>query len=417
MTLITVARELKAHAPFTALGALTGVAVMVVFYRLPADISYNIFYILHPSHVFLSALVTASMYGIHKYGKLRHSRDLLSFLLIGYFGSVGIATISDSIIPFAGEVLLDLPNRGLHLGFIEKWWLVNPLAVAGIAFAYFWPSTKMPHFAHVLISTWASLFHVLMALGGKLNVTVLIVAVFFLFLAVWIPCCVSDIVFPLLFLGKKRTERLFDKSTITFDEKEVLENRKRLEERNLLHLRYGMDRSAAYRFIIDRLEPAEGTLLEIGTGRGITASLLAKEFRSVTTVDISDSDIKTALLNAAYEKVLDRTSYCICDAAKLPFRDNEFEHSISINGFHHFKNPLSVISEMIRVTKKRIVVADFSESGFKIVRKEHELEGKTHEEYESSAESIGKVFEHLGYKAERAEGFHHLVFTVNKKGR
>jgi len=125
-------------------------------------------------------------------------------LLIGYTGSVGIATLSDSIIPFVGESLLNLPNKGIHIGFIEKWWLVNPLALAGIAVAYFKPSTKFPHYGHVLISTWASLFHFFMAMNQTLNLFSYIIIFFFLFLAIWIPCCVSDIVFPLLFVRQKQ---------------------------------------------------------------------------------------------------------------------------------------------------------------------------------------------------------------------
>jgi hypothetical protein len=123
--------------------------------------------------------------------------------MIGYLGSIGIATISDSIIPYFGEIVLGMPNRGIHLGFIEKWWLVNPLAIAGIAIAYFRPSTKFPHAGHVLLSTWASLFHMIMAIGQPLNLMMYIGILFFLFLAVWLPCCVSDIVFPLLFIKEK----------------------------------------------------------------------------------------------------------------------------------------------------------------------------------------------------------------------
>ncbi|OIO75096.1 MAG: hypothetical protein AUJ85_04095, partial [Elusimicrobia bacterium CG1_02_37_114] len=130
--------------------------------------------------------------------------NLWILLLIGYTGSVGIATLSDSIIPFVGESLLNLPNKGIHIGFIEKWWLVNPLALAGIAVAYFKPSTKFPHYGHVLISTWASLFHFFMAMNQTLNLFSYIIIFFFLFLAVWIPCCVSDIVFPLLFVRQKQ---------------------------------------------------------------------------------------------------------------------------------------------------------------------------------------------------------------------
>ncbi|OGW74740.1 MAG: hypothetical protein A2Z72_08025 [Omnitrophica bacterium RBG_13_46_9] len=190
--------ELRHHAPFTIFGAFTGIIIMIFFKRLPANISYKIFYTLHPLHVMLSALVTASMYGFYRYADGRHRWNFGILLIIGYVGSVGIATISDSLIPYLGESLLGMPNRGIHIGFIEEWWLVNPLAVIGIAIAALRPATKFPHAAHVLLSTWASLFHIMMSLGGRLSWFLYMAIFFFLFIAVWIPCCISDIVFPLL---------------------------------------------------------------------------------------------------------------------------------------------------------------------------------------------------------------------------
>ena len=195
-----ISKELKNHAPFTIFGAITGIIVIVFFQKLPARVSYNIFYTLHPLHVVLSALATASMYKLHKCGRLKGKCNIWILLAIGYFGSVGIATLSDSIIPYAGESLLNLPNRGIHLGFIEKWWLVNPLAILGVAIAYFKPATKFSHSGHVLLSVWASLFHIIMALGQTVNWLFYAAIFLFLFLAVWIPCCLSDIVFPLLFV-------------------------------------------------------------------------------------------------------------------------------------------------------------------------------------------------------------------------
>ncbi len=193
-----IVKELKRHAPFTAFGAITGIIIMFLFHRLPSRISYNVFYTLHPIHVVLSALVTASIYKLYGKGKVK----IWILLLIGYVGSMGIATLSDSLIPYLGESLLRLPNKGIHIGFMEKWWLVNPLAIIGIALAYFRPTTKFPHAGHVLLSTWASLSHIMMALGGGINWVLVIVTFLFLFLAVWIPCCLSDIVFPLLFVKR-----------------------------------------------------------------------------------------------------------------------------------------------------------------------------------------------------------------------
>lgn len=200
-----IGKELKNHAPFTSFGAFTGIMVMALFYQLPSHTSFTIFYILHPVHVLLSALVTSSIFEIHKHKSMKDGYILPALLVIGYTGSIGIATVSDSIIPFLGEILLNLPKREIHIGFIEKWWLVNPLALLGIAISYFRPATKFPHAGHVLLSTWASLFHMIMALGENMNIIAYIGIFLFLFLAVWIPCCVSDIVFPLLFV-KERSE-------------------------------------------------------------------------------------------------------------------------------------------------------------------------------------------------------------------
>lgn len=192
--------ELKRHVPFTTFGTLTGIAIMIAmfFAQVPRSVSVGLFWILHPLHVLLSALVTTAMYVLH--GRL----CVWSILWIGYVGSVGIATVSDSLIPFVGEWMLDLPHRGVHLGFIEKWWLVNPLSLAGILIGAWWPHTKVTHAGHVLLSTWASLFHITMAMGSGLTVVHISLIGVFLFLAVWIPCCTSDIVFPLLFARKAR---------------------------------------------------------------------------------------------------------------------------------------------------------------------------------------------------------------------
>lgn len=194
-----IASELKSHAPFTAFGTLTGLIIMAAFiqFRVPGEASAALFWLFHPLHVLLSALVTTAMYRRHAQGSIRGA------ILVGYVGSIGIATVSDSLIPFAGEWLLGLPNRGAHLGFIEKWWLVNPLAAIGISLGFIISSTKIPHAGHVLLSTWASLFHILMAMGTSVDVVLMILIAAFLFLAVWVPCCTSDIVFPLLWVDKK----------------------------------------------------------------------------------------------------------------------------------------------------------------------------------------------------------------------
>jgi hypothetical protein len=222
--------ELKAHMPFTALGALTGVVFMLLFRNIGTSASHTLFAIFHPSHVLLSAMVTAAMFKLHK-----KQTKLWVVLIIGYVGSVGIATLSDSVMPYFGEKVLGLHipahselhseyhhhdgesgtaeqhsdetekhSSKLHLGFIEEWYLVNPAAALGILIAWWYPRTKITHAAHILISTWASASHILMTAESSITIGIAMSAVVVLFLSVWLPCCVSDIVFPLLLTGEPR---------------------------------------------------------------------------------------------------------------------------------------------------------------------------------------------------------------------
>ena len=202
-----IANELVKHAPFTALGAITGIIIVaiIVLGNVPSSISHTAFYILHPLHVILSALVTTAIYRKHGSGKI------WAAILIGYSGSIGIATISDAMIPFLGGTLLGI-KMGFHVPFIEvekmpiigieTWILINSAALIGIILGYFRPTTKVPHYGHVFLSTWASLFY-FTAFGTAWWIPLLPLILLFLFIAVWIPCCTSDIVFPLLFMKNK----------------------------------------------------------------------------------------------------------------------------------------------------------------------------------------------------------------------
>ena len=178
-------------------------------------------------------MVTASLFSIH-----RSRRNFLLILVVGYFGSIGIATLSDCVVPYIGEKILGLHvpshadvhavsegehvheegcedghgevagelhgdegNGGhLHLGFIEEWYIVNPAAILGVLIAFFIPHTKFPHAGHVLLSTWASSAHIMMNSTGDFTIAIICGTFVILFIAVWLPCCISDIIFPLLFV-------------------------------------------------------------------------------------------------------------------------------------------------------------------------------------------------------------------------
>lgn len=220
-----IIRELRVHAPFTLFGAVTGLAAMLLFAKAPSEVNLRLFQVFHPIHVALSAVVAASLFRLHE-----KRRGFLVVVIVGYFGAIGIATLSDSILPFFGESILGVavPTHAhehgptgvpaqeaahdhahdhdpadrprIYLGFLEDWYLVTPAALLGILIAWFWPRTKFPHAGHILISTWASSFHMLMNTHRELTPMLFFGAFMVLFLAVWLPCCVSDIIFPMLFV-------------------------------------------------------------------------------------------------------------------------------------------------------------------------------------------------------------------------
>ncbi len=221
-----IGAELKGHAPFTIFGAVIGLLFMLLFRNISSEKASAMFEIFHPSHVLLSAMVTASMFELH-----RKVNRFLIVLVVGVVGSIGIASLSDSVIPYIGETLLDLnvpthadihqdneqddetiadehnhadtsdgSQHRIHLGFIEDWQVVYLAAIIGVIIAYFLPRTKFPHAGHVLLSTWASSAHILMNMNSEMSATVVAGIFVILFIAVWLPCCISDIVFPLLFV-------------------------------------------------------------------------------------------------------------------------------------------------------------------------------------------------------------------------
>jgi hypothetical protein len=144
----TITTELRIHAPFTAFGTFTGIVIMagIIHLHLSRGISSGLFWTFHPLHVLLlgpakakppcalsvrrrnvlqsyetvaanvtaalllldaiSAFVTAAMYRLHG------NRGLWQTLAVDYVGAIGVATLSDSLIPYAGEFLLDLPPNG-----------------------------------------------------------------------------------------------------------------------------------------------------------------------------------------------------------------------------------------------------------------------------------------------------------------
>jgi len=105
--------ELAEHTPFTIVGAVIGIIIMVIIQlaNTPGAVSEALFYTFHPLHIVFSALVTTALYR-----KQKGSRPWL-IIIVGYTGSIGIATLSDAIIPYLGGNTLNIAME-FHLPFL-----------------------------------------------------------------------------------------------------------------------------------------------------------------------------------------------------------------------------------------------------------------------------------------------------------
>ena len=185
-------------------------------------------------------------------------------------------------------------------------------------------------------------------------------------------------------------------------EKAAAENYKMYLERTELYKRFGYDIEAERKFLIDKTEPLYGDILEVGTGKGYLAVILAKEGHNFISLDISEEEQKFARLHLKHLGLEEKVDFKIGNAENLSFADKSFDIVISSHLVHHLDNPFKVIGEFIRVVsyEGKIILSDFSKEGLEIVDKVHQSEGRRHQASPIGLKDIEKYFQHKGFNIE-----------------
>lgn len=201
-----VVGELREHLPYSIFSVAFGMIILGIL-TFSAEIfgssdisgpSKSLFHVFHPIHLLFSATATTAMFW-------RYEKRIAKAILIGFIGSVGICGISDIFIPFIAGTILGVKMH-LHLCIIEHPSILLPFVFAGILVGLIVPKnskkiTIFSHTGHVLVSSMASIFY-LISYGLVDWIHVAGMVFIFMVLAVIIPCCASDIVFPLLLTKK-----------------------------------------------------------------------------------------------------------------------------------------------------------------------------------------------------------------------
>jgi len=190
-----VIHELKHHIPFTFGATLIAIIlVVIVLYATNLIISESLFKATHFAHLFASAVVSTAIF-------YKYKDNFIMALLIGVTGALVIGSLSDIIVPYLGARLF-LFDTQFDLPLIEQPIIVLLILLSGGLVGISTKITKIPHFIHIFLSVFASLFYLLL-FSSSLTPLFFLSAFISIFIAVLIPCCLSDIVLPPLFLGNK----------------------------------------------------------------------------------------------------------------------------------------------------------------------------------------------------------------------
>jgi len=160
----------------------------------------------------------------------------------------------------------------------------------------------------------------------------------------------------------------------------IEENYGQIESRNSAHRAVGYDIVKSIRFVMSKTLPLKGRILEIGTGKGRFTAALARVLKSLDTVDMNRAEVEMAFLYLAWHRLDSRVRFHVGDAARLPWRDENFDAVVSMNVVHHMRAPIRVVTEMLRVVRPggKVVLADFDRVGFRLMAAIQRRMGRVH---------------------------------------
>lgn len=157
-------------------------------------------------------------------------------------------------------------------------------------------------------------------------------------------------------------------------------------------------------------------VLDIACGSGIVSCEFAKHTNHVTGIDMTQGMLDEAK-KLQTKLNLKNLTWHIGDVENVPCEDNSFSIVVSRFGFHHFLNPLKVLSEMKRVCKPDgvVIVVDVSLPDTKI-KKYNEMERNRDCSHVAalSLTEFYRLFEKVGFKNVNTD-FYSMKIGLNEQ--
>ena len=158
-------------------------------------------------------------------------------------------------------------------------------------------------------------------------------------------------------------------------------------------------------------------VLDVGTGTGRAALVLAHQGAQVTGVDASAEMLEVGAARARAEHLSIR--FMQGDAHRLPFPDRDVDVSVSLRVLMHTPDWRQCIGELCRVTRRRVIIdypALRSVAAVQALarRMKHAAGGKTEAYRVFSHRAIAQVFEVHGFRITRVHRLFALPIAIHK---
>jgi len=188
-----------------------------------------------------------------------------------------------------------------------------------------------------------------------------------------------------------------------------------LYKRIRLFRKYGYDLPASRKYLLEKCIPFVGKVLEIGSGKGHFTACLAKKRFKIISVDLDPDALRISKKHLTALKLSKQVLFRKINAEKLPFPSRSFNQVVSIDIFHHAKNPFRCLREMMRVTQKNLLIADLNKKGMRVMDRVHQLEGKKHESSRISFKALKRHLERNGFLVKSYRHNCHQIFQAQRR--
>lgn len=149
-------------------------------------------------------------------------------------------------------------------------------------------------------------------------------------------------------------------------------------------------------------------LLEIGAGKGLVAHALAQATRAdITLLDVVDYN-QSSLPMRVY------------DGTALPFPEASFDYALLVFVLHHTPDPLQVLTEALRVSRRGVFIVENHVEGFLRQRLTRAIDSIPHYQYgvpvcyhTNTAQEWCRLFAQLPVRVDVLSQFHIDYFWQN----